>query len=76
MVAALPSIKAKLVYHQANLSALATSNMVTATGLPVTVSKAPKPNLDRPEFYYTELKVDGGHVVCGELSILDFLARA
>ena len=58
--AAQTSLKAKLVYHQPNLSALATANMVKATGLGVTVQKAPKPNLSRPEFYYVELKIDGG----------------
>ena len=42
----------------------------------VPVSMAPKPNLERPEFYHTELRVDGTQVVYGELSALDFLARA
>ena len=50
--------------------------MVKATGLSVAVAKAAKPNLGRPEFYHTELRVDGGQVICGELTILDFLARA
>ena len=72
MVQSLP--KAKVVYQVANLSALAIQNFVQAVGSDIKVTKAEKPDLARYEFYAVELKVDNSRVICGELSIMDFIA--
>ena len=71
MVQAAP--KAKVVYQEANLSALAIQNFAKAIGSDIQVTKAPKPDLARNEFYAVELKI-GSNTICGELSILDFIA--
>lgn len=56
MVQALP--KCKVVYHDNNLSALAISNFARSIESEIQVVKAPKPNVNRPEFYHVELKID------------------
>ena len=66
--------KSKVVFHEANLSALAISNFVKAIGSDIPVIKAPKPNVDRPEFFYIELKIDATTSINGELSIMDYIA--
>ena len=71
MVSALP--KAKVVYHDVNLSALAIFNFAQAVKSDVQVVKAPKPNVNRNEFQHVELKI-GSMTINGELAILDFLA--
>lgn len=72
MVQALP--KGKVVYQVPNLSALAISNFAKAIKSDVQVTKAPKPDAGRHEFYSVELRVDGKKSICGELSIMDFIA--
>ena len=52
---------------------MAIANFAKSIDSQVTVAKAAKPNLDRPEFYHVELKL-GNLVVYGELTIMDFLA--
>lgn len=64
--------RAKVVYHEANLSALAIANLAKSIQSDITVVKAPKPNVDRPEFYRVELKV-GSQIINGELSIMDYI---
>ena len=59
MVQALPKTKTKVVYHDLNLSTLAISNFANAIESDIQVTKAPKPNVNRPEFYHIELKIDG-----------------
>ena len=59
MVQALPKTKTKVVYHDVNLSALAIQNFASAIESDIQVIKAPKPNVNRPEFYHIELKIDG-----------------
>ena len=73
MVKALP--KAKVVYHDCNLSALAIFNFAKGVDSDIQVVKAPKPNVNRPDFYHVELKVES---VClnGELAIMDYIASA
>ena len=71
MVQALP--KAKVVYHSANLSALAIYNFAQAIESEIQITKAPKPNVDQPEFQHVELKF-GERGIRGELSIMDYLA--
>ena len=65
--------KAKVVYHNTNLSALAIFNFVQAIESEIQVAKAAKPNIDKPEFYHVELKF-GDSIINGELSIMDFIA--
>lgn len=54
MVEALP--KSKITYHENTLSALAIYNFANSIGSKVAIAKAPKPNTDRPEVYWVELK--------------------
>ena len=68
-------MKGKFVYHDKNsLSAAAVSNLIGAVQSELQVQLAPKPLLDRPEFFYCELKVDG-KVINGELTVMDFIVR-
>jgi len=64
--------KAKVVYHDTNLSALAIANLATSIHSEIQVVKAPKPNVNRPEFYHVELKI-GTDIINGELSIMDYI---
>ena len=68
-------VKSKFIYHdKKSLSAAAVSNLIGALQFEMPVQLAPKPLLDRPEFFYCELKVDN-KVINGELSIMDFIVR-
>lgn len=62
-----------MVYHESNLSALAIHNFAKSIGSEIPITKAPKPNVDRPEFYHVELKF-GEYIINGELSIMDYIA--
>ena len=64
--------KAKVIYHDTNLSALAIANLATSIQSEIQVVKAPKPNLTRSEFYHVELKI-GNDIINGELSIMDYI---
>ena len=64
--------KAKVIYHDTNLSALAIANLATSIQSDIQVVKAPKPNLTRSEFYHVELKI-GNDIINGELSIMDYI---
>ena len=65
--------KAKVVYHESNLAALAIHNFAKSIESEIPIAKAPKPNVNRPEFYHVELKF-GEYILNGELSIMDFIA--
>ena len=70
MVQALP--KAKVTYHDKNLSALAIVNVASCLESRVVVEAAKKPNIDRNAFYHVDLKA-GQDTIYGELSILDYI---
>ena len=50
-------VKAKVVYHEANLSALAISNLAGAVYSDLQITAEKNPVKDRPEFLKTELKI-------------------
>lgn len=68
-------MKGKFIYHDENsLSAAAVSNLIGAVQPDMPVTKAPKPLLDRPEFFHIELKIES-KVINGELTIMDYVVR-
>ena len=75
-----PQIKAKIFYHEVSLSALAISNLISASASQIAFAKAPKPNTDRNEFYWVELRIDIPGLqeptkINSELAIMDFVAH-
>ena len=50
-------VKGKVMYHEANLSALAVSNLAGAVLCEMQILPEKNPVVDRPEFLKTELKI-------------------
>ena len=50
-------VKGKVMYHEANLSALAVSNLAGAVLSEMQILPEKNPVADRPEFLKTELKI-------------------
>ena len=73
MAEAIPKTKARVEYHDLNLSVLAIANLVRSIKSDVKVEKPKKPNTDRHELYLVELKVES-RIIVGELTIMDFIA--
>jgi len=65
--------KAKIVFHEHSLGALAASNLARALDSHIKVSKAEKPT-EKPEFFNMELDIDS-QIIHGELTILDYIAQ-
>lgn len=65
--------KAKVVFQEHSLGALAVSNLARALDSHVKVAKAEKP-VEKPEFLNLELDIDS-QIVHGELTILDYIAQ-
>ena len=63
------------MYHEANLSALAVSNLAGAVLSEMQILPEKNPVADRPEFLKTELKI-GSQIIRGELSIMDYIAAS
>ena len=66
-------LKAKVVYHEPNLSALMISNLAGAVLSDLQITAEKNPVKDRPEFLKTELKI-GSKVIRGELAMMDYIA--
>ena len=65
--------KGKIVLHDSSPATLAISNLVRTLNSTVPLKKADKP-LEKPDLYQAVLDFDG-HILFGELTILDFIAQ-